>query len=143
MLTDIQVGILALATLTGIGIVGYFVLLLAKHNTQAAIAFAGQVRANQPTMDFLEVLGRELVPVGQVYLMASIALNFIPAETDEEKKLRGTVLDILKNLTDGKPWTAPTLPTASPAPSGPPPESTQVIPKAEAVPVVEAAKSDG
>ncbi len=68
---------------------------------------AKQIRNSQPAMDALERAGKDLVPVGALYAVLGMALSLVPAETEEGKRLQAGVIDLFKNLTDGKPWTPP------------------------------------
>lgn len=106
-MSDSQLIIIVSGVLLLAVIVSSFVYLSSKQNRAQAIALAEQLRASQPAMDTLERLAQQVVPVQMVFATMALILPFLPVGTPEEKKLQGLVADILKSLSDGKPWTPP------------------------------------
>lgn len=109
-MSDTQLLILVTGAVLAIAIIGLIVYFIAKGNWQAAIQIAAATRADLPVLDKIEAAATQVVPVELALKALALAGGVVPTMNADQERFKQIVIDILHQITDGKPNLPPVPP---------------------------------
>lgn len=109
-MTETQLLILVTGAVLAIAIVGLTIYFIAKGNWAAAVKIAEATRADIPVLDKIEAAATGVVPVKFVLDMITALAPAIPTINADQERFKQVAIDILKNVSDGKPNLPPEVP---------------------------------